>query len=270
MSKISKLILIYFLIPTLTFALDCKDGAYEVIVPLLSQNKRIEFCQITKNGVLQKHGVENIYDSNNKLLETNNYKYGEKEKFEKLGIPGVSEKSQAFTDGIVTPSVDNPDSLPKRNYALRFFWHLIFLHHAPHPIIEHKMQWQGCKDQSKELMLILLQRRPHTFKYQFSEKCDVQGEIVVDQNLKGQLNLETRNYGPYNHVEAKGEIKLSQEGMAIKIIISVDQSSLKGAKGETTLKGEYLLRYDPIANSNEFQGLGGKIIYQKIMGQEIK
>ena len=250
----------------LTFAQECVDGAYQVKIPL--PDKTIEFCQVSKDGKLLKHGKEGIYGPDGKLIEENFYVYGEKRS---SPPPAADLPSIINSHGeVLNKNKDTNTRLAKKNYTFNTFWHMIFLHHAPHPVIQNEIKSDGCPDHTAKLIKMILSRIPHSFNYLFTDDCDVQGAISVDEKLNALLDLEVRKYGPYNHAKANGRLKISNQNMAIKIVLEIEQASLNGPQGETTFSAQYELLYEPLRSKNTLQGVGGQIQYKKIFDKTVE
>lgn len=246
-----------------TMAAKCPPGTTPISVNVSATGKKIDFCQISLNGKLLKHGPEKTYNSEGTLITTRYFVLGKKSTAQNL-MNYVNQK------GIPKSKIGSKNSVPP--HAIEA---VTVLFKAMMPFMRdekrnRKFNVRGCKDYQKEWVSVFLTNQARNFDYRFQKGCDIQGTIKALPGRKVKMDLKLRNVGVFKRTELDISyfIRLN---MITRVDFVINDGTLyaKG-EGDTRFQGDYAVDLNPLKKSLIEKNYGGNLMFSKIFGKPIK
>ncbi|MBT6325500.1 MAG: hypothetical protein HOJ35_05990, partial [Bdellovibrionales bacterium] len=236
-------------------AMDCPDDGFPVKADLSVVGKRVEFCQVTREGIYIKHGPEKVYNLEGKLIENNFYEMGKKR---------IVEEKKKISD---VKSI-NKDGSSKATTAIKI------LLKAMMPFFKNKETagnfWlNGCRNYHKKWISVFLRKKDKKFKYLFKKKCDIQGVIVAKSSKPIHMKLDLRNIDPFKSVDMKVSYKIVP-GMLTDVEFEILSGVLhSSSKKMTTFTGDYAVTINPLRKGAVEKNHGGKLVFSQVLGSAV-
>ncbi len=254
-------ILTAFLTPALSFG-KCPPGTTPISVNIPSTGKKIDFCQISLNGKLLKHGPEKIYNSNGALLKTNYFV---------LGKPSTPKALMEYVNSEGVPSSSRGKSNTVPPHAVEAVTELF---KAMMPFMRDgysssKFNVRGCKNYEKEWVGVFLTNQRRDFHYNFQKGCDIQGVIKALPGRKVKMDLKLRNVGVFERTELDISYQL-QLNVITRVDFFINDGTLyaKG-EGDTRFTGDYSVDLNPLKKSLIEKNRGGTLKFSKVFGKPV-
>ena len=248
--------------PVLSFS-KCPPGTTTITVNISATGKRIDFCQISVNGKLFKHGPEKTFNSSGALIKTEYYvlnkKSTAKELMDYVNNQGLPKSSRGSKNTVPPHAVEAVTELFK---AMMPFMRDGYS--------RNRFNVNGCQNYEKEWIEVFLTNQQRDFKYRFQKDCDIDGVIKALPGRKVTMDLRLRNVGIFERSELAIKFQL-QLNMITRVDFFITDGTLyaKG-EGDTRFTGDYSVDLNPLKKSLIEKNRGGTLRFSKVFGKPVK
>jgi hypothetical protein len=257
------ILLATFISYNIAFAAKCPPGTTPIEVNVPSTGKQINFCQISIDGKLLKHGPEKIYSTEGTLIQTRYFVLGKKSTAKAL-MNYVNQKG--FPKSTTGPKNSIP---PMAVEAVTVLFKAIM------PFMRdegrsRKFNVRGCKNYQKEWVEVFLTNRRQDFKYNFQRGCDIQGVIKALPGRKVKMDLRLRNVGVFERTELDISYFMKLNLITRVDFVINDGTFYAKGEGDTRFTGDYSVDLNPMKKTLIEKNRGGTLKFIKVFGKEIK
>lgn len=204
--------LLFFLILSKAFAIDCPAGTTPVSLRLEYQKSNVEFCQKSHEGSLVKHGPE-IITNDQGVVTKKQYEMGQEvevAKEKKMTLEDQCKKFSKLIGKVVNPFPREGGGTSRR-------------------IVKNP---ELCRGYPFKRIAFIQNNKPYDKVYEFKKKCHLKGILRIEKDKDLKTTLKMKNAKGFNAIKLNYKITKENFGRMIYLHFKVRDAHLVSDSGE--------------------------------------